>query len=67
MKIVDLEVADAKYALEKDLGYEIRNLKYHQKYLLLCIGNEVVSLKIDDVTDTAFYLKIDEEGVVGKT
>lgn len=67
MKIVDLEVADAKYALEKDLGYESRNLKYHQKYLLLCIGNEVVSLKIDDVTDTAFYLKIDEEGVVGKT
>lgn len=67
MKIVDLENADAKYALEKDLGYEIANFKYHQKYLLLCIGNEVVSLEIDDVTDTAFYLKIDEEGVVGKT
>ena len=58
MKIVDLEVADVKYGIENDLSTEVRSLKYHQKYLLLSVGNEVVSLEIDEVTDTAFYLTI---------
>lgn len=63
MKIVDLEVADVKYAISKDMSTEIRNLHYHQKYLLLNIGNEIVSLELEDVTDTAFYLKIDENSI----
>ena len=66
MKIVDLEVADVRWAFENEISDESRNLKYHQKYLLLCIGNEVVSLEIEDVTDTAFYLKIVEDGILGK-
>lgn len=66
MKIVDLEVADVKYAEENNISSESRNLKYHQKYLLLEIGDEVVSLDIKNVTDTAFYLKIDYDGTVGK-
>lgn len=58
MKIVDLEVADVKYAISKDMSAEVRDLKYHQKYLLLDNGNEVLPLEIDSVTDSAFYLKI---------
>ena len=61
MKIVDLQVADVKYSESKGYSNEIRNLKYPQKYLLLEIANEIVSLEIDSVTDTAFYLKIDDE------
>ena len=48
MKIVDLEVADVKYAISKDMSTEIRNLHYPQKYLLLNIGNEIVSLELED-------------------
>lgn len=66
MKIVDLEVADVRFAEENDIGTETRNLLYHNKYLLLNIGNEVVSLEIEDVTKTAFYLKICESGIIGK-
>lgn len=60
MKIVDLEVADAIYAEEHGLGNEIRKLNYPQKYLLLEIANEVVSLEISEVTDTAYYLRISD-------
>ena len=63
MKIVDLEVADVKYAFSKDMSTEVRNLHYPQKYLLLNIGNEIVSLELEDVTETAFYLKIDENSI----
>ena len=68
IKIVDLDVADVKYALEKNLSQDIKNLQYPQKYLLLEIGNEVESLEISDVTDTAFYLRIfnEEEEIMPK-
>ena len=66
MKVSDLEVEDTLYCIEKEISPEIMKLKYHQKYLLLCIGNEVVSLEIDKITDTAFYLKIVEDGTLGK-
>jgi len=55
MKIVDLDVANATH------DTQISRLKYPQKYLLLELGNEIYSLKISEVTDTAIYLKIDEE------
>ena len=58
VKIVDLEVADVRFSEENDIGSETRNLLYHNKYLLLEFGNEIVSLEITDVTKTAFYLKI---------
>ena len=64
MKIVDLQVADVKYGIENELSSEVRRLKYPQKYLLLCIGNEVVSLEIENVTDTAFYLRIVDEALL---
>ena len=64
MKIVDLQVADVKYGIENELTSEVRRLKYPQKYLLLCIGNEVVSLEIENVTDTAFYLRINDEALL---
>lgn len=65
MKIVDLEVADINYALDENYPDGIRDLKYHQKYLLLVIGNEVVSLEISGVSDTAFYLRIVDDGTLG--
>ena len=46
MKIVDLEVADVKYAISKDMSTEVRNLHYPQKYLLLNIGNEIGRIDI---------------------
>lgn len=55
MKIVDLDVANATH------DQQISRLKYPQKYLLLELGNEVFSLEVSAVTDTAIYLKIDEE------
>ena len=55
MKIVDLDVANATH------DTQISRLKYPQKYLLLELGNEVYSLEVSAVTDTAIYLKIDEE------
>ena len=55
MKIVDLDVANATH------DQQISRLKYPQKYLLLELGNEVFSLEVSVVTDTAIYLKIDED------
>ena len=55
MKIVDLDVANATH------DQQISRLKYPQKYLLLEIGNEIYSLEVSSVTDTAIYLKIEEE------
>ena len=55
MKIVDLDVANTIH------DTQISKLKYPQKYLLLELGNEIYSLEISEVTDTAIYLKIDEE------
>lgn len=66
MKVNDLVVEDCIFAEFHKMSNEIRNLEFPQKYLLLEIGNEVVSLKISDVTRTAFYLKIndDDEGII---
>lgn len=55
MKIVDLDVANAQH------DKQISKLKYHQKYLLLELGNEVYSLEVSEVSDTAIYLKVVEE------
>lgn len=55
MKIVDLDVANTLH------DTQISRLKYPQKYLLLEIGNEIYSLEVSSVTDTAIYLKIEEE------
>ena len=55
MKIGDLDVANATH------DQQISRLKYPQKYLLLEIGNEIYSLEVSSVTDTAIYLKIEEE------
>ena len=55
IKIGDLEVADVTRS------ESIRKLKFHQKYLLLELGEEVYELEISDVSDTAFYLKIKED------
>lgn len=55
MKIVDLEVADVTRV------ESIRKLKFHQKYLLLELGEEVYELEISDVSDTAFYLRVKED------
>ena len=55
MKIVDLDVANMQH------DEQISRLKYPQKYLLLDAGNEVYSLEVSDVTDTAIYLKVVEE------
>ena len=60
MKIVDLDYADVMYEIEKKVPRDIARLQYHQKYLLLELGNELVELEISDVTDTAFYLKVKE-------
>ena len=55
MKIVDLDVANTLH------DTQISRLKYPQKYLLLEIGNEIYSLEVSSVTDTAIYLKMKEE------
>lgn len=57
MKIIDLDVANTKH------DTQISRLKYPQKYLLLELGNEIYSLEISDITDTAIYLKINEEKI----
>lgn len=55
MKIVDLDVANVQH------DKQISKLKYPQKYLLLELGNEVYSLEVSEVSDTAIYLKVVEE------
>ena len=66
MKIGDLEVADSLFATRKDYSSLIKSLMYHQKYLILDLGDELVSLEISKVTDNAVYLKIRTDGTVGK-
>ena len=61
MKIVDLEYEDIMHEIKQNVPRQIARMKYHQKYLLLELGNEVYELEITDVTDTAFYLKIKED------
>lgn len=61
MKINDLEFVDIDYRIINNIDNDIGKLQYHQKYLLLELGNEIYSLEIVDVTDTAFYLKIKED------
>ena len=55
MKIVDLDVANAQH------DKQISKLKYPQKYLLLELGNEIYSLEVSEVSDTAIYLKVVED------
>lgn len=57
MKVGDLEVADVTRS------ESIRKLYFHQKYLLLELGDEVYELEISDVSDSAFYLKIKEDSL----
>lgn len=58
MKVIDLEFEDVKYNIDKKVPDGIKNVRFYQKELFLCIAGEIVPLDVDSVSDTAFYLKI---------
>lgn len=72
MKMVDFDVAEVEYNMNKNKDIDIYSISYNelveklrrpQKYVLLEAFNEIYSLEIQDVTDTAFFLKLTDDAI----
>lgn len=63
MKMVDFDVAEHQYRHNTNIDEDIARLHYPQKYVLLEAFNEIYSLEIQDVTDTAFFLKLTDDAI----
>lgn len=72
MKMVDFDVAEVEYNMNKHKDIDIYSISYNklverlrrpQKYVLLEAFKEIYSLEIQDVTDTAVYLKLTDRDI----
>lgn len=72
MKMVDFDVAEVEYNMNKNKDIDIYSISYNelveklrrpQKYVLLEAFNEIYSLEIQSVTDTAFFLKLTDDAI----
>ena len=57
MKVMDLELEDMIYNVEQGIENPKAQLRYLHKYIILNTG-ECYDLQIDEITDTAIYVKI---------
>lgn len=72
MKMVDFDVAEVEYNMNKNKDIDIYSISYNklveklrhpQKYVLLKAFGEIYSLEVLDVTDTAFFLKLTDDAI----
>ena len=72
MKMVDFDVAEVEYNMNKNKDIDIYSISYNelveklrrpQKYVLLEAFGAIYSLEIQDVTDTAFLLKLTDDAI----
>lgn len=63
MKMVDFDVAEHQYRRTTKVDEYIARLHFPQKYVLLEAFGEIYSLEIQDVTDTAFFLKLTDDAI----
>lgn len=57
MKVMDLDIADMIYNVKNDIESPYSIMRFPQKYIILNTG-ECYDLQIEEVTDTAIYVKI---------
>lgn len=58
LKIVDFQYEDTIYSIETNTDAEIQKLKYPQKKIKLEYKGQLYDLKIDNVDDDGFILKL---------
>ena len=61
--MVDFDVAEYQYRRNTKIDEDIARLHYPQKYVLLEAFGEIYSLEIQEVTETAVYLKLTDKDI----